>query len=526
MVEQMFVQGDMRGVFSSLAQLASEGDLPPWALHLLSRAHLAAGQVQEAVEVAIRAYQTAPHVGEYVIHLAEILIGIGHDHEASELLLSHTQAFPNAVEVLRACVNCQHLLLRRRQSEYQEQTRTLLGRFKGLLAAVLGDRKLVVDTLEHPFIGGLAIDAALFPKYKAAGLLQDMVFLSGRPANEQLLTMLGRHIPIVRDETINVMQFVTWDGEKSKYVIKESDIKRAFFGEVGAELFDDIISFTHTTNGRTLATDEQRLALDARSEKICFSQDEEERGYRFMEERLNIPKDSWHVCVFARDPTFYKETSESPNYFRNSNMENMAASIERIAAHGGYSVRMGSSVGASFSHPSALYRDYASLCRDDFMDIFLVGKCRMYIGTYNGLSHVPFAFGRPLLNINTVNLVGGSATMFLPKKIREATTGEYLPFPEAVRRLYLSPLRAQVWEDGVGQARHFGFIYEENSPDEIADATEEMLAIVEGTYVESNEDKRLRDAYLDMWRAIDQTPPVNALISARFLRRHQDLLRG
>jgi putative glycosyltransferase (TIGR04372 family) len=400
----------------------------------------------------------------------------------------------------------------------------VLTRVQALLQVLAKDKPIIVDTLEHSFIGGLAIDAGLFPKYSAAGKLNDMIFLSGRPANEQLLTMLSRKIPVIRDDSINVMEFLKWNGELSEYMLDEPVFRKKFWGTIGASVLGDTVRFIHSTNGRTLVSKEEIDSINMRPEVINFTAQEEDKGFSFMRQHLAIPTDAWHVCVFSRDPTYYGEHSASPNYFRNSTVTNFGKAIDVITARGGHSIRVGSAVSGPYSHPSPLYRDYASSCRNDFMDVFLVGKCKLYVGTYNGLSHLAFAFNKPLLNINTVNLVGGSATMFIPKLIRDEATGEFIPFPEVVRRLYLSPHRAEVWEDGEGQKRYFGFIYQENSEDEIADAVEETLLLLDGSLNLNEDDRALQQVYLDMWRSIGITPPVHAMASPRFLKRHQSLL--
>ena len=108
----------------------------------------------------------------------------------------------------------------------------MLTRVQALLTSVAKGKPIIVDTLEHPFIGGLAIDAGLFPKYAAAGKLNEMLFLSGRPANEQhLLKMLGRKIPVIRDDSINVMEFLKWDGERSEVCARRVSCFDRSFGE-------------------------------------------------------------------------------------------------------------------------------------------------------------------------------------------------------------------------------------------------------------------------------------------------------
>jgi putative glycosyltransferase (TIGR04372 family) len=523
-VHRLISEGDIQGALSTVSPLLSNDQGPAWAFGLLSKICSAAGQLDEALKIALYAYQKEPTSRELIVSLTEVLIALSLEQEAVQYLVHYLSSNPNDCEILRLCIDCQQRLLARQKDMYETEHRKVFMRVQSLLKTLTKDNQIIVDTLEHPFIGGLAIDAGLLPKYSAAGKLDDILFLSGRPANEQLLTMLGRKIPVMRDDSINVMEFLQWDGDRSEYTLNEPVFRQKFWGPIGASVLGDTVKFIHSTNGRTLVSKEEIEALNRRPEVINFTEEEEEKGFTFMRERLSIPADAWHVCVFSRDPTFYGEHAASPNFFRNSTVTNLGKAIDTITQRGGYSVRVGSAVSGPYPHPSPLYRDYASTCRNDFMDIFLVGKCKLYVGTYNGLSHVAFAFNKPLLNINTVNLVGGSATMFIPKLIREDATGELLPFPEVVRRLYLSPHRAEVWEDGGGQQRYFGFIYQENSEDEIADAVQETLQLLDGSLVLNDEDRALQEAYLNMWKSLGITPPVYAMISPCFLRRYRHLL--
>ncbi len=276
-VEQLLAQGAIDAASHALTSTLSADSRPAWAVYLLSRAKLAQGNASEAFNLALEAYNASPTSSEYVTYLADLLLLCRHEAVATELLSNYLKVYPTDVAALQACIRAQEALLKRREDEHDKQTLPVLTRLRDILKIVLNGKKLVIDTLDHPCIGGLAIDAALFPKYKAAGFLENMIFLSGKPANEQLLTMLGRHIPIIRDDSLNAMSFTSWDGDKSEYIIKELEIKKAFFGEAGAQIFDDIISFTHTTNGRTLMSVEEQRIHSTRPEKITFTVEEEDR---------------------------------------------------------------------------------------------------------------------------------------------------------------------------------------------------------------------------------------------------------
>jgi len=72
--------------------------------------------------------------------------------------------------------------------------------------------------------------------------------------------------------------------------------------------------------------------------------------------------------------------------------------------------------------------------------------------------------------------------------------------------------------------KRFGYRYEDNSKDEIAAVTKEMLLRLNGEYIETEEDRFLRQQYRalfpqDHWSYENLTP-----IGADFLREYQQLL--
>lgn len=160
-IERLLVQGHCAAASGALEIALNQENRPDWAVYLLSRVTLHKGNTAEAVQLAVEAYNAAPQTGEYVTYLSDLLILCKHEEAATELMAQYLTSKPSDVAALQACVRAQEALIKRRAEEHKNQTLPVLTRLRDILALVLKGKKLVIDTLEHPFIGGLAIDAVL-----------------------------------------------------------------------------------------------------------------------------------------------------------------------------------------------------------------------------------------------------------------------------------------------------------------------------------------------------------------------------
>jgi putative glycosyltransferase (TIGR04372 family) len=110
------------------------------------------------------------------------------------------------------------------------------------------------------------------------------------------------------------------------------------------------------------------------------------------------------------------------------------------------------------------------------MDVFLLGSCRFFVGTNSGVSYVPPIFGRPCLYTNWCALdhrPWWSANLLIHKNIRQRKSGDLVPYS----RLIPPPLGHV---ESVDFLHGQGLELVDNSPEELADAIEEMIQLVEG----------------------------------------------
>ena len=133
--------------------------------------------------------------------------------------------------------------------------------------------------------------------------------------------------------------------------------------------------------------------------------------------------------------------------------------------------------------------DYAGGYSDDFMDLALFSECRFAIVTTSGMWQLPTIFNRPVLVVNATSFTmacGGvpftEFDLYIPKKYRNVDSGRYLSLKEIIEIDRLCKNRGDLL------LRH-GIETVENTPDEILEATQEMMLRLEGKWKDEEVDE-------------------------------------
>lgn len=398
------------------------------------------------------------------------------------------------------------------------EDRKVIERLAGMLKALHGANGILIDTLEYDIIGGLAEDARkLIPIYKAgltARTGKPVVFFSGKAANPALVEMISRVLPTFVDYNFpGLMSYSTYDWTQGRYSLNQQ-FSRDFFGR-HVDLFKNLVEFTHSTSGRAYceSREEENGFLANVTPQINFNQEEAGMGEAFLRNKLCLPEGAWFVCVYARDAAYYGETPQSPNWFRNSDIQTFLPAIDEILAHGGYVVRVGERTSQVLHHPDPRFLDYSnSPFREPLLDVYLLAKCRFLLGTPSGLCHVANIFGTPELMVNSVNICNiSSAALYIPKKIRDVRTGRILPFSAFMDRFFSANDVGAFCENGINQEKLLKVYYEDNTPDEIAAAAREMMDRLDGAHTESPEVAAARERFAQAWKRWGSTmykPPI------------------
>lgn len=299
--------------------------------------------------------------------------------------------------------------------------------------------------------------------------------------------------------------------------------------------------YKHKTYVSHRFDDQNRLAMQKQIIKekkfhrqfLYFEPSEVEEGDRNLKD-MGILGD--YICFFARQGRYLKEhlgiaTSETPSE-RDSHIENFSLMSERLWRRGIQSVRMGYLVEGSFDAPGGV--DYANLYRSEFMDFYVLSKARFLISGPSAMEVMANLFDKPLVMVNmpvitfnadSLNYCDRGQDIFLPKKMYDTHKKRYLTFQEifAIERQEDSRYKIAEYYEA------HGIVLEENTPEEIAEAAEEMIARLDGTFSYTPEDEMRQKRFSELlaW-AIEGRDCfiVDLPVGREFLRQNEWLLEA
>jgi len=263
---------------------------------------------------------------------------------------------------------------------------------------------------------------------------------------------------------------------------------------------------------------------------IQFSPSELSIGSKFLENRGQS-----FVCLNVRDKSYNENFVHNfgqlaKNWsMRDSDIETYKNAMSLLTEKG-YSVfRMGAQVEKRLEIDNPKIFDYATDgTRTEFLDFYLGSTCKFAISTASGWDEVPTVFRRPLLLVNVFDLpmrFGLNCLMF-PKLFVSHEKGDYLSLTETLD-LHASGKTNQV----KFKLSDFGIIVRDLSSDELVDAVTEMAQRIEGTFVETPEQKEMQakaKQILSTHPKLQPSPnhyPLRAQFASCFLSRYPNFLK-
>lgn len=266
---------------------------------------------------------------------------------------------------------------------------------------------------------------------------------------------------------------------------------------------------------------------------LHFQPNEIESGDRNLKE-MGILGD--YVCFFARQGRYLIEylgiDASEVQAERNSHIENFNLMSERLWRRGIQSVRMGYLVEGSFEADGGV--DYANLYRSEFMDFYVLSKAKFLLTGLSAMAVMANLFDKPLVMINipvitfnadSLNYCDRKQDIFLPKKMYDTHKKRYLTFREIFEIERQEDSRYKI----AAYYKTHGIVLEENTPEEIADAAEEMLARLDGTFSYTAEDERRQRRFSELLAWATQGRDcfvIDLPVGREFLRQNEWLLEG
>lgn len=228
-------------------------------------------------------------------------------------------------------------------------------------------------------------------------------------------------------------------------------------------------------------------------------------------EKVGISSASWFAGLHVREGAKGGQARSGPD----ADITTYAQAIERITSRGGWVIRMG--IGGTPISPMNQVWDYAnSQYQSDWMDVYLWGACRFFVGTSSGPVWVPPTFGKPvvLTNATTLGLTLNFAnSLIVPKLLWSKRKNRHLTFCEMFEGPYAWSVRPDYDEGDVELVS--------NTPEELALAVEEMMARVEApaAHAQLTHRQQILEGIRFAYVATSQ-----ARVCDSFLKLHADLI--
>jgi putative glycosyltransferase (TIGR04372 family) len=250
------------------------------------------------------------------------------------------------------------------------------------------------------------------------------------------------------------------------------------------------------------------------------------------------------VCLNIRDNSYYKiqrSGNRNNNYhdYRNSEISTYVAAAETLAEMGYTVFRVGSKVDKPLISKHTRVIDYATNgMRSEFLDIFLGAHCTFCISTGAGWDGVPTIFRRPILFVNALPTFAPSIlclkSLIYPKSLVEIASQYNPSLTDVAEKKLATTDQHMIYRDELGEAvkdlRNVGVEIRDLSSEELVEAVTEMAQRVEGTFVETPEQKEMQAKLkhiLSTHPKLQPTPnyyPIRAEFASCFLSRYPNFL--
>ena len=269
---------------------------------------------------------------------------------------------------------------------------------------------------------------------------------------------------------------------------------------------------------------------------LSFNPSELAEGLIFLR-KLGLSPNEKFICLNVRDEVFLRESDAigwtksrdwSYHDYRDSEISTYVEAAEVLAEMGYTVFRMGALVKEPLvsKHPKII--DYATNgMRTEFLDIFLGAHCTFCISTGTGWDSVPTIFRRPIMLVNHLPILSPEGIkhnyVIYPKSLIDQRSPSALSLKELTGRNLATPHNTAAYADAGVEIRDL-------SSEELVEAVTEMAQRVEGTFVETPEQKEMQAKLkhiLSTHPKLQPTPnqyPIRAEFASCFLSRYPNFL--
>jgi putative glycosyltransferase (TIGR04372 family) len=283
---------------------------------------------------------------------------------------------------------------------------------------------------------------------------------------------------------------------------------------LGPRMADRTTAYFWEVAGRTYL----RWRQEGRPPLFQLPPDIEGRGQAALQ-RLGMAPGAWFVALHVREGTWDGQ-HPGMHAIRNAEIATYLPAIAEITSRGGWVVRIGDPGMTPLpALPNVI--DYChSDIRADWLDIYLLARCRFVVGTNSGPVFVPALYAdTPAVLTNwwpAAERPWHAADIFVPKLLRRLSDGRLLSLSETLREPFCWCFSRRFLADRAGVR------LEDNDAEIIRAAVREMLDRLDG---QLEPDSQTDEARARADRIYDVSGVVGmGQLAREFVRRHRDLI--
>ena len=368
--------------------------------------------------------------------------------------------------------------------------------------------------------------------------------------------MVGRYLLIRREERDEDALYVLLPSDEVRFGVQVANrFACEYIGVCGEEDLD-FWWYVLLRHRGDINEDIDRFVI--RDSLPCFFQKAYSVGHHFTDEQVERGEEALKamgvtgpfVCLAARTSkytdhiqrfkTFPRIPDDESIYaHRNMDFRDYGKAIAWLGEQGIQCVKMGR-FEDPLDPPIPNCIDYAGYHASDFMDLYTFSRCDFTVSCMSGIALLANLFAKPVLYVNSgVFSVGNAGVpytehdMFITKTFYAADTGVYR-HPMTFREKF------DAEKDRDISLRHLierGIKWSDNTEDEILDAVKEMVARIDGTWADTEEDEIRLERWwqlcdeMEVFRRgrdhlikLDGGGPLPIPPATTFLRRHPYLV--
>jgi putative glycosyltransferase (TIGR04372 family) len=225
--------------------------------------------------------------------------------------------------------------------------------------------------------------------------------------------------------------------------------------------------------------------------------------------KLGINDNKWFVCLHVRDSGFWKD--KGLDEYRNANIQNYYKVIEKIHELGGITIRMGDKSMVKLPKLRGLIDYPFSNEKSELLDLYLIKKCKLYIGMQSGILDVAILFSKPIIITNMVSWM----FQFPPKK-GDLGILKHL-YDNKGNKISVEERLKLGWEAGGHKINTEKYKLEENSSDEILEVVEQFFENKQTNISLNNKFEKMRR--IKFKEIIENESKINRVEKLRLISR-------